>query len=49
LDAMLAEKIAPFLVQKPEVFTRMINFEYLSEMMGKYLLERVLTVQDPIP
>jgi hypothetical protein len=49
LDAMLAEKIAPFLVQRPEVFTRMINLEHLSEIMGKYLLERVLTVQEPIP
>jgi hypothetical protein len=49
LDAMLAEKIAPFLVQPPEVFTRMINFEYLSEMMGKYLLERLLTAPEPIP
>ena len=45
-DTMLAEKIAPFLVQRPEVFTRMINLEYLSDMMGQYLLERVLTVQD---
>lgn len=46
-DAKLAEKIAPFLVQKPEVFTRMINFEYLSDMMGQYLLERVLAIQQP--
>lgn len=44
-DAMLAQKIAPFLVQKSEVFTRMINLEYLSDVMGQYLLERVLAVQ----
>jgi hypothetical protein len=43
-DQMLAEKIAPFLRQKPEAFTRLINLEYLSETMGQYLLERVLTV-----
>ncbi len=48
-DAMLAQKIAPFLVQKPEVFTRLINLEYLSDVMGQYLLERVLTVQKPAP
>ncbi len=48
LDAKLAEKIAPFLVQKSEVFSRLINLEYLSDMMGKYLLERVLTVSEPI-
>jgi hypothetical protein len=44
-DAMLAEKIRPFLVQQPEVFTRLINLEYLSETMGKFLLERILTVE----
>ncbi len=47
LDPMLAAKIAPFLKQKPEVFTRLINLEYLADMMGKYLLERVLAVQPP--
>ncbi len=46
-DAMLAEKIAPFLTQKSEVFTRLINLEYLSDIMGQYLLERVLTVKTP--
>jgi hypothetical protein len=46
-DQMLADKIAPFLRQKPEVFTRKINLEYLSEVMGQYLLERVLAVQPP--
>jgi hypothetical protein len=47
-DEMLAEKIAPFLAQKPEVFNRLINLEYLSDVMGKYLLERVLAVQPPV-
>ncbi len=46
-DAMLAEKLAPFLKQKPEVFTRLINLEYLSDVMGQYLLERVLAVKQP--
>lgn len=48
-DAKLAEKIAPFLRQKPEVFTRLINLEYLSDMMGQYLLERVLAAQPAAP
>ena len=46
LDAKLAEKIAPFLSQDPDVFTRLINLEYLSDVMGQYLLERVLTVEE---
>lgn len=48
-DQMLANKIAPFLRQKPEVFTRKINLEYLSDVMGQYLLERVLAVKKPDP
>lgn len=48
-DAMLAEKIKPLLVQQPEVFTRLINLEYLSDTMSQYLLERVLTVEGSRP
>lgn len=43
-DVMLAEKIAPFLVQKSETFLRMNSLDYLSDVMGQYLLERILTV-----
>ncbi len=39
-DAMLAEKIAPFLRQKPEAFTKLINIEYLDDVFEIYAYER---------
>lgn len=39
-DAMLAEKIAPFLRRKPEAFTKLINIEYLDDAFEVYAYER---------